>query len=207
MLFAFDEEGLSEMRYSFKKKRNYPWGDYGAILTHGLAKRDEDGILHLARCGPYSPPIFFPFGCIVLDHATRVAMEHSSLTGYRFKHVEKSLIVNLNWESWDLSAEKPLFYPSEGEPANFLFDSRHCEETSRLMGDFWELSADSFGKVSTIDDESIWTSEAEPTVDFIQPNEEWRLITVSEDARQFLIEVSKDSIEFRLDETLSIGPN
>ena len=193
------------MRYTIRKERDYPWGDYGSILTHGLAHRADDGIIDLQRCGPFIPPISFPFGCIIVDDRTKRLFESSDMTGYVFKPVRKSVIVNLDWRSWDLEADQPKYYPPDGEPESFVLGQPHCETTSAHMGDLWELSATPVGKVALIDDETTWTSSHEPNLDFITPNDtEWRIIVVSETAKTFIATIV--SARFREHDMLQIEP-
>lgn len=75
-----------------------PWGDYGDMLTHGMAGRAGDGVLELERTGPFIPPISQPGmpGIVVTDEF-RIRVEESSLTGIAFQPVRKTRIVNVPW--------------------------------------------------------------------------------------------------------------
>jgi hypothetical protein len=120
-----------------------PWGDYGDILAHGMSMhlgRNDDGIMQLERTGPYIAPITFPgAGDIVVTTQFRSALENSKLTGFTFKPVIKTLIVELHWESWDLSADEMQEDPEDGEPENFILGEPHSHAASEALGDLWEL--------------------------------------------------------------------
>jgi hypothetical protein len=117
------------------------WGDYGDILQHGMTMHSPrvDGRLALERTGPYIPPITFPGRSIILTDAARTLLESSSLTTFSFLPVEKKLIVELHWESWNLSAEEPADYPSAGEPEDYILGKPHSPTVAMAMGELWEL--------------------------------------------------------------------
>jgi hypothetical protein len=119
-----------------------PWGDYGDILQHGMTSHLErtGGLLSLERTGPYIPPITFPgIDDIVVNAAARRLLESSGLTGFDFRPVHKALIVNLNWEDWDITADDPPEYPKSGEPEDYILERPHDAVIARQMGDVWEL--------------------------------------------------------------------
>jgi hypothetical protein len=93
-----------------------PWGDYGDILFHGDAGRDQQsGLLKLSRTGVYVPPITFPgLPGIVVTDSFRSALETSKLTGFTFQPIIKHHIVDLDWSDW--KGDEPAFYPESGEP-------------------------------------------------------------------------------------------
>ena len=117
------------------------WGDYGDILQHGMTMHSPrvDGRLALERTGPYIPPITFPGRSIILTDAARTLLESSGLTTFSFVPVEKKLIVELHWESWNLSAEEPANYPSAGEPEDYILGKPHSQKLADAMGDVWEV--------------------------------------------------------------------
>ena len=77
------------------------------------------GKLALERTGPYIPPITLP-GDIVLTSEARNLLEVSGLSGFSFLAVEKALIVELHWESWNLTADEPAEYPESEEPEDYI---------------------------------------------------------------------------------------
>jgi hypothetical protein len=117
------------------------WGDYGEILQNGMTMDSPrvGGRLALKRTGPYIPPITLPGLSIVLTDAARTLLESSGLTGFSFLLVEKKLIVELHWETWDLSAEEPAGYPSSGDPEDYILGKPHSPTAAMAMGELWEL--------------------------------------------------------------------
>ncbi len=115
------------------------WGDYGDILHHGMASRDEQsGLLKLERAGTFAPPISFPgINDIVVTDLFRLALETSNLTGFSFRPVIKHHIVDLDWSKW--KSEEPNFYPESGEPEDYILEAQHSPETAEQMPEFWEL--------------------------------------------------------------------
>lgn len=117
------------------------WGDYGEILQQGMAWHSPrvNGKLALERTGPYIPPITLPGFSMVITDAARTLLESSGLTGFTFLPVEKKLIVELHWETWDLSADEPGKYPESGEPENYIPGKPHSPTVAIAMGELWEL--------------------------------------------------------------------
>jgi len=103
------------------------WGDYGDILQHGMTADVPrvDGRLALERSGPYIPPITLPgIGDIVLTSEAQKLLESSALSGFSFLPVEKALVVELHWETWNLDAEQPTQFPESGEPEDYILRKR-----------------------------------------------------------------------------------
>jgi len=119
-----------------------PWGDYGRILFQGIANyrsniADE---LRLERTGPFVPPITFPgIWEIVVTSEMMKAMEESGFKGIGFRKVVKTRITKVDWHKWDMNADDPKGYPSQGEPKNYILARKHNEKISVEMGDIWEV--------------------------------------------------------------------
>jgi len=121
------------------------WGDYGTILTGGLAKRDEQsGLLHLERVGPFAPPIMLGYGptgrISLVTQAFREKLVAANFGGLDFKPTIKKHIVYLRWEKWDRQQRYPFEDPPGGEPENYITEAEHSEKASSEMGEIWELT-------------------------------------------------------------------
>lgn len=132
----------SDVIYCMDRPRR-PWGDYGSMLYDGVCRRSSTpGMLAVERTGPFIPPITFPSGAesvLVVTDAMKSALVESKLTGIQFAPVEKSVIVELHWEKWDLTAEEPATYPRGGEPERYILGKRHSFKASEAMGDLWRI--------------------------------------------------------------------
>jgi hypothetical protein len=118
------------------------WGDYGHILQHGMADHSPraDGRLALERAGPYIPPITLPgIGDIVLTSEAQKLLELSGLSGFSFLPVEKTLVVELHWETWNLDAEQPAQFPESGEPEDYILGKPHSPNAATELGELWEI--------------------------------------------------------------------
>lgn len=118
------------------------WGDYGSILQHGMtAHRPRvDGRLALERNGPYIPPITLPgIGDIVLTSDAKKLLESYGLSGFGFLPVEKVLIVELHWETWNLNEEDPAKFADSGEPEDYILGQPHSPSAAAALGELWEV--------------------------------------------------------------------
>jgi hypothetical protein len=134
----FDESIANIYRVANPKA---PWGDYGAILVHGMTSHTPDAPRppELQRTGPFVPPISLPgYGYIIITEAVRHELESSGLTGFSFIPAIKKVIVPIDWQNWDFSKEPP-FYPEEGEPENYITEDKHSPELARRMPNLWRL--------------------------------------------------------------------
>ncbi len=119
-----------------------PWGDYGAILVHGMSRHLPrlDGLIRLERTGPFIPPITLPgIGDVVVTHKFRAAIERTGLAGLSFAPVIKTRIVEFRWELWDPSAPSPLELPESGEPEDYILARPHSPAVAERLGLLWEL--------------------------------------------------------------------
>jgi hypothetical protein len=99
-----------------------------------------DGKLALERTGPFIPPITFPgIGTAIVTSSARNSLEQSGLSGFSFAPVEKKLIVELRWETWDLNAPEPEQYPETGEPEDYILIRAHSPKVADALGDLWEI--------------------------------------------------------------------
>ena len=118
------------------------WGDYADILQHGMIYRDPrlDGALSLQRTGPFIPPITLPLMSEVLvTSEAKTTLESSNLTGFSFRLVKKTHIVELRWEDWDFSNDELPEYPESGEPEDFISERPHSPATAAALGEIWEI--------------------------------------------------------------------
>jgi hypothetical protein len=119
------------------------WGDYGDILQHGMSshRRRVNGRLSLERTGPQIPPITLPgIGDIIAAAEARNQLEATDLTGFTFVPVEKALIVELHWETWNLSSAEPPELPESGEPEDYILGGTHSQTASEALGELWEIA-------------------------------------------------------------------
>lgn len=119
-----------------------PWGDYGAILWHGLVHRAsaENSPLELDRAGPFVPPISFPWPTVVVVHSVREQLQALAVSGCSFRPVVPVRVVSLAWHEWDPGAEEPRLYPAGGEPENYILKRRHSAELCSQLPTLWELA-------------------------------------------------------------------
>ncbi|AZA98269.1 hypothetical protein EG359_01025 [Chryseobacterium joostei] len=121
-----------------------PWGDYGNTLFTGFAYPDEnnDEIIYIERAGPFVPAIYKKWDMILVSESTRQKLEKSDLKGIQFINTTFKKIVDIDWQNWDLEAEKPRIYPAGGEPENYIFTRKHNAEIAKKMEAIWCLKLD-----------------------------------------------------------------
>lgn len=115
------------MKYYLLKNRSMPWGDYGDMLFSGLLKvldehYDDLEIPEIQRAGPYFPDIYMANTCnIIVTDREKTLLESSDISGisgYRRAIVKK--MVDIDWQSWNLDSEDPLFYPKGKSSINYI---------------------------------------------------------------------------------------
>jgi hypothetical protein len=118
----------------------HPWGDYGDMLTQGMACRGDSGVLEIERTGPFIPPMTFPgLGEVVVTDELRLRLERSALKGFVFEPVVKRLIVQSDWNTWDQLAEDPAEHPKSGEPEDYVLGQPHSVDAAAQMGNLWAI--------------------------------------------------------------------
>jgi hypothetical protein len=120
-----------------------PWGEYSAVLFHGIAswyQRGFSGELLVERMGPSVPAMTFPSGAgPVVTEGLKAEMEGSGLSGVTFLPVIKKHIVQSRYHEWDLAAREPKRFPRGGVAENYILTRPHSPEASEEMGPLWEL--------------------------------------------------------------------
>ena len=118
------------------------WCDYGDILYNGMTGHlgRKKGALQLARTGPFVPDIFVSGVADILINDSVKRQLEAILPSLVFVPVVKVQIVDLDWHTWDLSAEEPLEYPKTGGPEDFILGREHDPALSELIGPIWEIS-------------------------------------------------------------------
>ena len=82
-------------------------------------------------------------------------MESHGFKGLKFLKLKKAKIVNIDFESWDLSSEEPKFFPTTGEPEDYIDQRWHNWFISRRMPELWLLKAYKEAKIETVEDEDF----------------------------------------------------
>ena len=177
-----------------------PWGEYGAILMHGLSTRLDrhQGLIQLERAGPTVAPITFPnYNDIIVTQGLQLALEQSGLTGVSFQPVIKRHIVDLDWEEWDIAADRPAELPENDVPANYILRRPHETRVADELGILLELVLAS-GIVAWIDGDDILRTKPETWTgtDFFHATD-YRLPCVSTKAKGWLEQHVGDYLEFR----------
>lgn len=124
------------------------WGDYGAILVHGMTShlgRDDQGRPQLERTGPFIPPVTLSgLGVLLVTGEARSELESSGLRSIGFGPVALARIVRLPWHEWDLDADVPEVYPQSGEPEDYILGRRHNAGVAAAMPEIFEVLVDEF---------------------------------------------------------------
>lgn len=119
-------------------ERGGPWGDYSAILEHGLCRSKVGEPLELWRTGPFVPAVTLPgFGNLVVNEACKRRVESAQLS-VRFESVRLTRAVRIDWQSWP-KRSMPKVRPTGGEPENYLVDARHDREVAKEIGQLFRL--------------------------------------------------------------------
>lgn len=153
---------MTDARFFRLRPSAPPWGDYGAVLVHGLAGKNlPDGTLSLMRTGPFVPPITFPGRKnVVVTDAFKRALEGSRLSGMTFGNVTLAKTTFSRWETWDRGAKmvpfrqwnmfdktarQPPLTPSSGEPEDYILAARQDNSVARAIGVLWLVRMADYG--------------------------------------------------------------
>ena len=161
------------------------WGDYGAILFHGMAWLEEggDGLLQLERTGPFVPPITVPSSAaVVVTDAFRGQLESALFRGLAFRPVVKRKVVRVDWHEWDRTYPHPERYPAGGEPENYILRRKDRPPLHDAVGPLWQLAP---SRSERLDDRSG---------DFVQAGPS---LLVSTAAARYLFEEASEWIELQ----------
>jgi len=183
-----------------------PWGDWGEVLAYGMIAWDEDtDIDSIERTGPYTPPAYIRSGLLVLTEPTKEALENSGLKGIsRFEHLEKSHIVELDWQQWDAAKGINVYLELDGEPESIIESRPHNPQLAARMPAFW--CAYVAGKLALRMDESVKSNDpshylqvvrADERVDFFKANVHGGYF-VSERAKNWLEQHCLGAFQFAL---------
>jgi hypothetical protein len=126
------------MRFYKLTTAGHHWGDYFDMLVHGMARR-VGARLALSRTGPFTPPMWLPFGGLLVRGDLRREMSSSGLVGISFRLARKALIVKSDWHRWDRSATQPRRYPPGGGPESYVLDQPHSQGAAVSMGPVYEV--------------------------------------------------------------------
>ena len=206
------------MKYYLLQNRSMPWGDYGAMLFSGLLKvldehYDDLEIPEIERTGPYFPDIYMAnTSNIIVTGRVKTLLESSDIsgiTGYRRAIVKK--MVDIDWQSWDLDSEDPLFYPKGNSPINYIRQGANSEDLMRSAPQAWELLVGRDGEIKKLSDTrdyfdfSNLVLASSPSIDIFQPKN-MLFIVVSERFKAFIerekistlsfVELSRESSAF-----------
>ena len=129
---------------------------------------------------------------IIVTDRVKSLLESSDITGITgFRKVSVKKVVDIDWQSWDLNSEDPLFYPKGMSPENYIRKGGNSEDLMRSAPQAWELLVDRVGelkKVSETRDYIGYTNLAltsYPTIDIFQPKN-MLFIVVSERFKDFI---------------------
>ena len=124
----------------FQIRPNAPWGDMGTILAHGMLLVPPAGstLVHLARAGPFIPPITMPGGgTLIATNEVRRDIDTGMIGPAEVRSICKSSIIEYRWEHWDRSADDPP-EPLLGIEER-LAKGTHSEFAAEALGELWEL--------------------------------------------------------------------
>ncbi|WP_434771494.1 hypothetical protein [Pseudomonas entomophila] len=126
------------MNIYFCQNAPTPWGDWGSALVHGLIGWDEETDTDsIERVGPFTPPAYICWGSLIFTHPIKEALEVSGLKGIRYEYLEKTHIVRIDWQDWDIKKSVTDYIELEGGPSSIIEGVEHDPELARQMPDYW----------------------------------------------------------------------
>ncbi|WP_438280634.1 hypothetical protein [Pseudomonas alabamensis] len=115
-----------------------PWGDWGSALIHGLIGWDETtDVDSIERAGPFTPPAYICWGSLIFTQPIKEALEASKLKGIRYEHLEKTHIVRIDWQDWDVNKPITDYIDLDGGPSSIIEGFEHDPSLARQMPDYW----------------------------------------------------------------------
>ena len=118
------------------KNKEMPWTSYGEVLWQGIYYFDKKKKEHcLLRTAPFCPEIYRTQydkerPVIIVREHVKERMENC-FSNFNFAEVRKEKIVNLDWTTWDLSADEPKIYPSgDMDAEEYITCRKHNEHLS-----------------------------------------------------------------------------
>ena len=168
------------------------------MLFSGLLKvldehYDDLEVPEIERTGPYFPDIYMAntSNIIVTDRVKTLleSSDISGITGYRRAIVKK--MVDIDWQSWDLDSEDPLFYPKGNSPINYIRQGANSQDLIRSAPQVWELLVGRDGEIKKLSDTCDYLDfsnlvlASSPSIDIFQPKN-MLFIVVSERFKAFI---------------------
>ena len=127
------------------KNKEMPWTSYGEVLWQGIYYFDKKKKEHcLLRTAPFCPEIYRTQydkerPVIIVREHVKERMENC-FSNLNFAEVRKERIVNLDWTTWDLSADEPKIYPSgDMDAEEYITCRKHNEHLSQTLGNLYAL--------------------------------------------------------------------
>ena len=127
------------------KNKEMPWTSYGEVLWQGIYYFDKKKKEHcLSRTAPFCPGIYRSQydkerPVIIVREHVKELMENC-FSNLNFAEVRKERIVNLDWQTWDLSADEPKMYPSgDMDAEEYITARKHNELLSQTLGNLYAL--------------------------------------------------------------------
>ena len=177
-----------------------PWGDYGDILSQGLAIRHDDGRVELSRSGPFVPPISFPgSGNLLVTGETKNLLQNSGLVGIgEFLPVIKVKVVMIPWHEWNPHENLPNErLPFNGEPEEYIHHNPHCHATANAIGNIWSWEPERMGRVNRDQEKLSFEGIRESDFDVFRVNDRsFRRIFVKDRVKKMIEQSAGNWVAF-----------
>jgi hypothetical protein len=183
-------------RFHEVRKPAHPWGDYGAILVHGLV--DFDGMRAtslpcIMRADSWVPEIALPLGLMYVTERVKDAIVTAEFNNIQCRPVTVTRAIKIGWREWDLTSEFPRVFPAGGEPENYLLRRKHNEAVCREIPPLWSVEGSPI--VGTFKDwANQWSNGNSSAPDFASLSGLSHY--VSPRLKSLLLSVAADFVEF-----------